>query len=503
MTTAPDASTALLDDFGIGGIVEAVRAWLPARRWFRARGDIDTIELDDIAVVHDADPLVLYTLWRVGRLAGAGERYSLLLGARRAPHAVAEYGPDHLIGESGGWIVYDALADAEASAELWRLLARSGRVATRHGELVAHADAEIDTEALDDIHLLGVEQSNSSLVRGQREFLKWLRRIEPGPSIEMEMTGVLREHDFHWTPARLGHIAYYGNDAPAALQALLQTYLHNGSEGWALALTSLRDLYADAEEHGSATAVERHEAVENQGASFLAESARLGEVTAELHLTLADTSLGGAMAVHRIGTPELSHWSDEMVAELDAVLQRDHPLIEPLRRKRDIIAARFTQLRDLGDGGYSIRIHGDYHLGQVLRNDEGWHILDFEGEPDRSVDDRRRPSSPLRDVAGMLRSFDYAAAAALAERMSPADPQWAVLYAQGDAWAQANREAFWASYLQRLGDRADTLLPAGGHALELRRAFELQKALYEVEYEIGHRPDWVGIPLHFLMAAAP
>jgi trehalose synthase-fused probable maltokinase len=374
-------------------------------------------------------------------------------------------------------------------------------VTTRGGELVGHSDRDIGREQYDEIHMLGVEQSNSALVRDSRDFLKWMRRIEAGPSIELEMTGVLRERGFKHTPERLGHIAYYGRGEPAALQALLQTFLHNGTEGWALAMTSLRDLYADAEELDSASALERQEVVENQGSSFLAEAARLGEVTADLHLALADPSLGAAMAVHRIEGQELARWADEMTAELDAVLKVEHPLVGALRAKRDVLKARFDDIRTLEDGGLAIRIHSDLHLGQMLRNDEGWHILDFEGEPNRSVAERRQPSSPLRDVAGMLRSFDYAAAAALAERMSPADPQWAQLFAQGDAWAVANRDAFWAAYLQRIGERE--LLPPDGHAIALRRAFELQKAIYETAYEMAHRPDWVGIPLHFLLAAAP
>jgi maltokinase len=494
-----DRSAALLEEHGIGAIVPVLREWLVARRWFAGDGSsVSAIDLSDIGVVREGNPLVLYTLWAVTREDGVRERYSLLLGVRDLPHAISEYGPAHLIGATDNRIVYDALADPEAAVTVWQLLAEEGRVLTANGELVAHRDVELSVEPTEEIHMLDVEQSNSAVVRDSRDFLKWLRRIEPGPSIELEMTGVLRERDFRHTPARIGHIAYYGHDEPAALQALAQTYLHNGTEGWALSLTSLRDLYADAEEIEDAGAMERQETVENQGASFLAEAARLGEVTADLHLTLADPELGGDMAVHRIGPETLEQWASEMTGELDRLLGNATPLLQPLQDRRDSIASRFDALRSLDDGGLAIRIHGDYHLGQVLRNNEGWHILDFEGEPDRSVEERRRRSSPLRDVAGMLRSFDYAAAAALAERMSPADPRFADLFAQGDAWAAANRDAFWAAYLQRVGDR--DLLPPDGRAIVLRRAFELQKAIYEISYELGHRPDWVGIPLHFLLA---
>ena len=138
---------------------------------------------------------------------------------------------------------------------------------------------------------------------------------------------------------------------------------------------------------------------------------------------------------------------------------------------------------------------------RIRWTDEGWKIIDFEGEPAGEVEARRRRSSPLRDVAGMLRSFDYAAAAALAERMRPHDPLWSQLSAAGEAWAVANRDALWAAYLERVD--GTSLLPAGGDALVVRRAFEVSKAVYEVGYELGHRPGWVGIPLRFLLAATP
>ena len=190
-----------------------------------------------------------------------------------------------------------------------------------------------------------------------------------------------------------------------------------------------------------------------------------------------------------------------MTDQLDRLLAAGHTVLAPLGERRDVIVARFDALRHLPSGGLAIRGHGDFHLGQVLRTDEGWKIIDFGGEPARDVQERRQRSSPLRDVAGLLRSFDYAAAAALAERIPSTDPRWAPLSAAGEAWARANRDAFWAAYLERLHGSA--MLPGEGGALVVRLAFELSKAIYEVAYELGHRPAWVGIPLRFLLAGAP
>jgi len=502
MPTAAEISARALDDHGIGGIAAQIHSWITRARWFDRRGTDVAIELADIAVIRDRDPLVLLTLWQVHSPGedGDGGLYSVLLGARPLPSHISEYGPDHLIGETNGVVVYDALADPEAAAELWWMFQEQRTVSTAHGRMVAHTDVAVEADHLEEVHLLGAEQSNTSLVRGHIDYLKWMRRLQPGPSVELEMSGVLHQLHFTHTPDRHGHIAYHRGDGEPAALALLQQHLHNGTEGWTLALTSLRDLYADAEEFESLSETDRQEVVENQGSSFVGEAGRLGEVTAELHIALADPSLGGAMQARPIDSATLQVWAAAMTSDLDSLLASGHPLLAPLAEQREVITAHFDALRHASSGGLAIRIHGDYHLGQVLRTDEGWEILDFEGEPDRTVAERRQPSSPLRDVAGMLRSFDYAAAAGLAERMSTKDPRWPALYSTGDAWASANRQAFWVAYLQRCDGVG--LLPDAYSALVLRRAFEVQKAVYEVGYELGHRPDWLGIPLHFLLAGS-
>jgi trehalose synthase-fused probable maltokinase len=196
----------------------------------------------------------------------------------------------------------------------------------------------------------------------------------------------------------------------------------------------------------------------------------------------------------------LNTWANTMTSELDRLLARDEPALDPLRDMREAVVARFDQIRGLSPGGLLTRIHGDLHLGQLLRNDTGWVILDFEGEPDRTPEERRQLSSPLRDVAAMLRSFDYAAAAAIIERTAPDSAEAEILRGYGEAWADANRDAFWSAYLETIGSQP--LLPAPGPSLVLRRAFEVQKAIYEIGYELGHRPSWVPIPLRFLLRGA-
>jgi maltose alpha-D-glucosyltransferase/alpha-amylase len=237
-----------------------------------------------------------------------------------------------------------------------------------------------------------------------------------------------------------------------------------------------------------------------QGATFIPESVRIGEVTGRMHLALASNAVPVHMRGHHVDGAELAEWAALMTAELDRLLASKEPAVAPLRARRDAIAQSFAAISTLTDGGTAIRVHGDYHLGQLLRIDSGWIVLDFEGEPVRTIDQRRSHSSPLNDVAGMLRSLDYAVALAVADRSSPDNPEWAWMLDTGAAWAEANRAALWDAYTATVAGSG--LLPLGEAATTLRHAFELRKALYEVGYELGHRPDWVGIPLRHLLGEA-
>jgi maltokinase len=226
--------------------------------------------------------------------------------------------------------------------------------------------------------------------------------------------------------------------------AVVNRFLSNGTDGFHLALTSLRDLYG--------ARVEPEEA----GGDFAPDARRLGIITAHMHLAMA-SAFGTGPA-----TP--AAWADEAEASLEGVDLGD----------LDVGAVRraFAALRDLDDAGTSVRIHGDYHLGQVLRTDAGWFVLDFEGEPLRPLEVRRRPTSPLRDVAGMLRSFHYAAAVALRQWNDDGDDEVSFL---ADAWERHNAFAFLEGYAAAEG--IDELLPNDEVARTVvRRAFELEKA---------------------------
>jgi maltokinase len=485
--------TAVLGDF------------LQRQRWFAGRGrTLSEVRVLDTAALIEGNPSMIYVLLGARYTDGSEDRYQVPLAIREGDPP-ADLG-ERLVtqGDQDGRLVavYDALAEPGLGWWFWQAMAQTRTVPTDEGELRFRSEGvSLEGGGPEAIRSLGREQSNTSLVRGDSEVLKVMRRIESGPTPELEMTLALSRAGFTRIARPLGSGEYVARGGEPALAAMLQEYLHNGTEGWTLALTSLRDLYANAEEAPPQDDDARHRAVHEQGSSFLPEAERLGEVTAEMHLALASPSLPEDMRAQPITSQMLNAWADEMAADLDSLLRNDSPALAPLRARRPAILAHFDALRSLSDAGLAIRIHGDYHLGQVLRVDAGWVILDFEGEPDRPLQARRIRSSPLRDVAAMRRSFHYAAAAALMERTSPDQPEWEHLFLQGEAWAEASALAFWNAYLARAAQ--GTMLPPPRPTAVLREAFELQKAVYEVGYELGHRPDWVSIPLRHLLAETP
>jgi maltokinase len=492
----------MLARWGLSGLAVALKNFIPEQRWWGGRGrDLQDVTIDDVAVLREGDFALMFVL-AVLHYGDGIELYSAPLCIRSLRDDEEVTRPESLVTEVGMGgrraVIYDALTDHECVFHLWNMIADEEEHRTAHGMLrCRNMGTSTEGATLADVAPLGKEQSNTSLVLAGRELIKLVRKLDEGPSPELEMNEGLAAAGFAHTPPPLGFMEYVRGTRAPAMVALIQPYLRNGTEGWALALTSLRDLYADAEEDAGAGASDRENRVAEQGSSFVAEAARLGDVTAELHLALTRPTLPEALRPVPLTAGMLGQWADEMRSDLDTLLDRKEPRLAPLAGHRDRLIETVEQLRHLPAGGLAIRIHGDFHLGQVLRTDSGWVVLDFEGEPNRPVAVRRQHYSPLRDVAGMLRSFDYAAAAALAERMAPDDPDWRGMMRHGIAWARSSRQAFWEAYLQRAG--SGDLLPDPESALVLRRALEQQKAVYEVRYELGHRPRWVGIPMHFLM----
>jgi maltokinase len=312
---------------------------------------------------------------------------------------------------------------------------------------------------------VGTEQSNTSLVFDDRLILKIFRRLHAGRNPDLEVTTALAAAGFHHVAAPL----VTWREEPYDL-AFGQQFLAGGSEGWALALTSLRDLYNSECDHPS-----------EAGGDFGPEAGRLGQMTAEMHLALA-----GAFGV-TADEAAVSTWA----ALVESIGVRLVSLSEFAGSDlRQAAAPLLARLQAIDDPGPPLRVHGDYHLGQVMETDAGWFVLDFEGEPARPLGERTAKTSPFKDVGSMLRSFDYAARYALTERSAGEAEKLETL---ADAWVAHNRQAFLEGY--RAVGGVESLLPGAQSRPAVLVAYELDKALYEVEYERSHRPEWVPLPL--------
>jgi trehalose synthase-fused probable maltokinase len=314
-----------------------------------------------------------------------------------------------------------------------------------------------------DARPVGGEQSNTSLVFDDELILKVFRRLEPGINPELEMLRFLTEHGFANIAALGGWYAYSGGPLSATL-GILQEFVRNGEDGWELAL----------EEIGSAPD------------RFLARLRRLGEVTGEMHTVLGSdlndpAFLPETPSVESLGL--LTATVDEEIESVFLSLPEDDEQLAPINGRGEEVREQLRTLTYAGATGKIIRTHGDYHLGQTLWSENDWVIIDFEGEPARPVTERRRKRSPLRDVAGMLRSFAYAAIAAELLHDTPAP----------EGWEEEARIQFLDGYLETADP---TLLPSGSLAIErLLTVYELEKAVYELRYELDNRPDWVRIPV--------
>ncbi len=390
-------------------------------------------------------------LWQVLVDVG-GDCYQLILGVRPAGEP-ADFLRGHegaVLGVAEGVYVYDATWDSEL-ARVFLEVVSDGR------------------ESAELARPMTAEQSNTSLVYDDRLILKIFRRLRPGRNPDVEVTTALAAAGFTHVAAPM--VEWRDDDYDLAFG---QQFLAGGTEGWALALTSLRDLYSNPECDTPAEA----------GGDFGAEAGRLGLVTAEMHVALHSVFGRAGADAARAGWDALV---DGLPGRLEHAGRRaDKDLLAPARPMLD-------RLRAVTDPGPAFRVHGDYHLGQVMRTDLGWYVLDFEGEPARPVEQRLAPASPVKDITGMLRSFHYASRHALVER---AVAEWPQMMPTALAWESHNRQAFLDGYLGH-PEVAD-LLPDPAASPAVMVAYELDKALYELEYELSFRPKWVPIPLDAL-----
>jgi trehalose synthase-fused probable maltokinase len=438
---------------------EQLRDYVLERRWFGSKSrEVASLEVLAAPVARTLPPALAVALVETRFDTGTHEIYQLPLGFR----PVEEGWSEAVVGEVDGWTAYDAATDPALARELVSLMREGQTLTTETGRLefrrVEGEELGFDMSDMAEARQMGAEQSNTSIVFGDEHVLKLYRRLEAGINPELELLRFLTEHDFRRIPRLEGWAVYVGTPMDATL-AILQEFVRGDGDGWDLALAALRS---------------------DDGADeFLGRLRRLGEVTAEMHSLLASEPADPNFCPEQPSVESLALLTatiDEEIQQLFLTLPEEVEALDPIRGRGEEVRERLRLIATPGAVGRIIRTHGDYHLGQVLWSEGDWVVLDFEGEPARSLPERRRKRSPLRDVAGMLRSFAYAASAALSEQ----------------GWEERARSEFLDGYLATIDQR---VIPSGDALDRVLAIFELEKAVYELRYELDNRPDWVQIPV--------
>lgn len=522
----------------------ALQAYLVRQRWFGAKGrKARSVRLLDHALIADRPYPTVLAVAGIDFDRGPSEAYLLLL-AIRPGRPRPEKGPAFTIlperGEASPLLtlpssdhqemeVWDGTADPPACLALLE-----GIRAERAWRGMAGVFTCLRTSALEplstfpfrDVQRLGTEQSNTSIVYDWRAILKLIRRMAPGLNPDYEVLEFLTTRtEYAHVPRLLGHIRYEGpldareghqgeRQHRLSIAAVLQTFVPNEGDGWGYLLQHLRALLA-----ASAT---RSLSLDTQEITLFLSTAsghilgllrRLGEITAELHLALASDASHPSFCPEPITAADIAAWEAAMRTQAQAVLRTLKEAPELTREMAGIngdestalIAAYLHKLKDLSlllrAPVMKIRIHGDYHLGQILKTEDGFTILDFEGEPARPIEERRAKSVALKDVAGMLRSFDYAAQVALREGgSSEANHLGRTMMAR---WTELAGASFLSGYRETALAGNAPFLPDSATAIErLLQIFQLDKAVYELGYEFNNRPDWLRIPLEGLRRLA-
>jgi maltokinase len=420
-------------------VADELRDWIQEQRWYasKSRSVAEVEVIERLSLREDLQLSLVQTRFATG----THELYQLLVGEG----------------------TFDALDEPEVALELVRLMDSGAGLDCTEGRFAFYRAGELPPLRDDaPARLIGVEQSNSSVVFDERVVLKLFRKLEPGINPELELLRFLTGKEFENIAPLYGWYDYDGQ-ALAATLGVAQEFLPDAVGGWELVL----------------------DRIDSDPDWLLERLGELGDVTAHLHTVLASDAGDPAFSPEEPSQEALSLLTATVDEDIERIFVRlpDDEHVAPIAGRGQDVRERLTARAQLGAGGRVIRTHGDYHLGQTLHTPRGWVVIDFEGEPARPLPERRAKRSPLRDIAGMLRSFAYATSAVQIQRSTTAPPDF----------EQRARERFLGRYLAAVDS---TLLPAGDAAmLNLLSIFELEKAIYELQYELDNRPDWVPIPV--------
>jgi maltose alpha-D-glucosyltransferase/alpha-amylase len=523
-----------LADGGSEGLRRVLPEFLRQQRWFGGKARrIRQVQVQDAVPIDFDDSQAVLALLSVEYTDGDPENYALPLAfatgdraadvARHSPGVVLAWLQTDDPGEAG--VLYDALGEPRLAETLLHGIDRKSRWRNQHGELVAQRDPPFRELAGDDPlpapNLLRVEQSNSAVAYGDRLFLKLYRKVEPGPNPDLELGGYLTRRGFPYVPKVAGSLSYERDKGEPWTIGILQEFVSSQGDAFAFTLDEVGRFYervltsaaelpsgppVPAGNALSLADVSPPPAVEDWLEPYPGVAALLGQRTGQLHQALAAERDDPAYAPEPLTKLRLRSIYQSMRSSgrrtLQSLEQARAELPAGTRQLAEqVLAAEAELLEALRSitkcqiGTELIRIHGDYHLGQVLYTGKDFIIIDFEGEPARPASERRLKRSALRDVAGMLRSFDYAANTALRSHdvatVRPEDRETLLPWA--DIWGRWSSAIFLGGYLAQV--EGEPFLPTGDDLAILLRAYLLDKAVYEIHYEMNNRPDWLPVPL--------
>jgi maltose alpha-D-glucosyltransferase/alpha-amylase len=520
----------------LGTLTAAVQQWLPSRRWFRGKArPVASVTIRERITVPVGRQNAFLLLFQVDYFEGEPELYVLPLACAlgRKAESVSRDWPQlilarvslHRSGQNG--VLYDAIVSKEFCHALLALTAQHRRVFGQTGDLEAEPTGVLRRvrrqQGLDiEPKVSKAEQSNSSIIYDGSVILKFFRRLEAGINPELEIERFLSARHFAYSPALAGALEYHDHEGHTSTVAVLTSFIPGCHDAWEDTLLALRAFYkkVQARTAGQRQAPSIAEAAEairggtplpqkpaDLIGSYLQDAATLGRRTAALHLTLASDAADPAFrpepwtpAAQRSLFESLDglalrnlQWLHQRLTTLppasrapaEKVLAQEFQIRQRLQRiaQKSVVAVR-------------IRTHGDYHLGQVLHHGPDFLIIDFEGEPAVSLEDRRAKQSALRDVAGMIYSFFYAANAALRHPSGQRSSESRVAWAR--YWSVWVGTSFLRSYLETAG--VAPFIPADQTALKVMLDVELlRKAIYELGYELNNRPDWLNLSCQVLL----
>lgn len=505
-----------LEAQGRGPVIE----YLQRQRWFRGKGRsvADVRFVDGFELSSDGAPLLLAILL-VEYRGGVQERYAAPLSVRPR----IDENDNLAIAALPESVTQEWVCDATNEAAVWRTLYDA---VAGDKEIIGHSDClrgrgipgKPDERAtpINQVTVLSAEQSNTSVVLDQRIIMKLIRKVDLGVNPDSEVLEFLTSH----TPCRdiprlLGLMTYHDCQAEEMVAEgtilVAQRFMPNKGDGWTYTRMRLEELLQKIRGDRDDRLRSPSQAVRDVSEAFLGEIRHLGRLTGNLHLALASSSESDAFRPEPITTQDVAGWQERM-AHLLAEVCRDlrglsveqQTLIGLSLDEADSLErACRNRFENLGlltrRPSAKVRHHGDYHLGQVLKTDNGFIVIDFEGEPARSLEERRAKVCPLKDVAGMLRSFNYAAQAVLKQRRSISATDRDVMM----EWERAARAAFLEGYRSVANPSEAEFLPdTWEDVVRVLRVYELDKALYELQYELHNRPEWLPIPLQGIRSLA-